>query len=151
MHVAMSNGAGMKSCTWSGRYPLRFKYKARSIISARSHPGWLAMKYGTICCLGFPASADAARYWSANTPKLSIGGFFISPSTFGLVCSGATFSRPPVWCVASSVTYSGESWARSMRMPDDTNTFRMPSCSRTFLSNSTTGPWSVPSSLQIDG
>ena len=33
----------------------------------------------------------------ANPPKLSIEGFFISPRTVGLVCSGATFSRPPTW------------------------------------------------------
>src|SRR5947209_2403163 len=36
MHVAMSNGAGMKSCTWSGRSPLRFRNTASAIIACGS-------------------------------------------------------------------------------------------------------------------
>ena len=44
MQVAMSIGAGMKSCTWRGLYPCAFRKTASSIISATPEPGWLAMK-----------------------------------------------------------------------------------------------------------
>ena len=66
------------------------------------------MKYGTRYCFGLPASRDASWKSFANVPKLSMDGFFITPSTVGSVCSGATFKWPPTWWAVSSRMYSGD-------------------------------------------
>src|SRR3954454_7247657 len=47
--------------------------------------------------------------------------------------------------------YSWERWARSMRTPEATITLRTPGTSRLSRISWTSGPWSVPSSLQILG
>ena len=47
--------------------------------------------------------------------------------------------------------YSGERWARSIRIPEATKTLRMPGTSRLSFISSTSGPWSVPRSLQTLG
>ena len=81
-------------------------------MSSSVVPGCAAMKYGMRYC-SLPASREYRSNSSLNRPYVPMPGFIMCASGPASVCSGAIFRYPPVWCCASSRTYSGDRTARS--------------------------------------
>ena len=148
----MSKGLGMKSCTWSGRNPVRLRNSASCDHRVQVAAGMAGDEVRDQVLLLAGRGGGLAELRGRTRRSRRSPGFFISRQhvRVGMLRARPSNARPRD-AAASSRMYSGLRRARSMRMPEATSTFLMPSCLRASRIKSISGPWSVPSSLQIVG
>ena len=111
------------------------------------------MKYGTRYCFGLPASLR--RLLERVGEALEVVDRPASSSarsTCGSVCSGATFRWPPTWCVGQLAHVFGRQLGQVHADAAGDEHLADAGLRRGLCCiSSTSGPWSVPSSLQIVG